>query len=115
MSVLMLLYSPITWGQHCVATLPAIYLLVRLMAAEILAIRGAGVFLAAFAFSSIGLNRAFIGQDLSLLLGSYHVLTFALVGLIATLFLTRPRAVRSQAIPERESSPDKIIGARPAA
>jgi alpha-1,2-mannosyltransferase len=109
MSVLMLLYSPITWGQHCVATLPAVYLLVRLLATGAIAVRKAGVFLAVFTFSSIGLNRAFIGKDLSLLLGSYHVLTFVLIGLIATLFLTRPRvkgltteAQRTQRKPQTE-------------
>ena len=107
-SVLMLLYSPITWGQHCVAVLPAVYLLLRLLATGAIAFRRAGVFLASFAFSVIGLNRSFIGKDTSLLLDSYHVLTFALVGLVVTLFLTRPRAAGSWANAE-------IIGPRMAA
>ena len=114
-SVLMLLYSPITWGQHCVATLPALYLLFRLMAAGVIPVRGAAAFLAAFGFLTVGLNRGFVGKDLALLLGSYHVLTFALVGLIATMFLTRPRGDLSRAIPEGKSFPDEIISVRPAA
>lgn len=114
-SVLMLLYSPITWGQHCVAAVPALYLLIRLIATEGNAIRPAGAFLAAFAFLTVGLNRVFVGKDFSLLLGSYHVLTFALVGLVVTLFLTRPRVAAGGVVPVGESTPDEIICVRPAA
>jgi alpha-1,2-mannosyltransferase len=110
-SVLMLLYSPITWGQHCVATLPALYVLFRLLQAGMIPIRGATTFLAAFAFVTVGLNRGFVGKDLALLLGSYHVLTFALVGLVATMFVTRPRgdssfgeAYRDETTPRREAA-----------
>jgi hypothetical protein len=115
MSVLMLLYSPITWGQHCVAALPALYLLIRRIESEGVALRPAAAFLAGFAFLTVGLNRAFIGKDLSLLLGSYHVLTFALVGLVATLFLTRPRTAPSGTVPQTKLPSEEQVGVRPAA
>lgn len=84
--VVMLLYSPLTWGQHCVALLPAFYLLIRVSASGRLEGRGWIAFLIGFAILTIGANRTFIGRDLSLLVESYHPLTFAMVALVVVMF-----------------------------
>lgn len=90
-SVLMLLYSPITWGQHCVALLPAFYLLVRSLLAQKIESRWLIGFLVGFTLLLIVTNRSFVGKSLSLLLESYHPITFALIALTAVLFVVRDR------------------------
>jgi alpha-1,2-mannosyltransferase len=81
-SVAMLLYSPITWGQHCVAALPALYFLIRGVASGVLRPRGTAIWLACVLLPIFLSNRGVVGKELSLLLESYHVTTFALVVLL---------------------------------
>lgn len=84
--LLMLLFSPITWGQHCVAVIPACYLIALRVAAGKPVPRwirwSLGVVAAVFLF----LNRATLGRTLSELLESYHVITFCLLALVAVSF-----------------------------
>ncbi len=95
-SVLALLYSPITWGQHCVAVVPAIYLLIRALAAEKMQARWVLGFLIAFTVLVLCTYRSFIGKHLSLLVESYHLVTFALGALIVALFVCRRQSGQSQ-------------------
>jgi hypothetical protein len=90
-SVLMLLYSPLTWGQHCVAALPAFYLLIRGSTAEVIRGKWLTAFLWGFTALLVGTNRVLIGKDLSILVESYHPVTFALVGLVAVLFVVKAK------------------------
>jgi len=84
-SVLTLLYSPITWGQHCVAAIPALYLLFRSIAAGTRLPRWIYWTLGSVALVVILLNRSIFGRDLSLLLESYHLITFCLLALLAVM------------------------------
>jgi hypothetical protein len=90
LNVLMLLYSPITWGQHFVATLPAFYLLTRRVATRPAESRLQVRLLAGLALLIFATNRGFIGRDLSKVIDSYHVITFAMLPLVAGLFFSRP-------------------------
>lgn len=81
-SVAMLLYSPITWGQHCVAALPALYFLIRGTASGRFEARRATIWIACILLPIFLTNRGIIGKDLSLLMESYHITTFALIGLL---------------------------------
>ena len=84
-SILMLLFSPITWGQHCVALMPACYFISALLIARGGLSRWMSVLLAAYVLFVLLLSRDLVGRDLSLLLGSYHIETFAILGLLAVV------------------------------
>ena len=90
-SILMLLFSPITWGQHCVALLPACYFISALFISRGQLPRPAIGLLGFYVLVVLLLNRGFLGKDASLLLGSYHAETFAFLGLLALLFLAARR------------------------
>ena len=82
-NVLMLLFSPITWGEHCVSLIPAVYLIcLRLRSGQPFAgwIKWAT---AAVAVVFIVENRSIIGFFLSELAESYHLITFCLIALTA--------------------------------
>lgn len=84
-SLLILLLSPITWGQHCVGALPALYLLIRRFFARGRLPAWTIAVLAVYAVVVLGLNREFVGQRLAWLLESYHLETWCLVALVGTL------------------------------
>lgn len=90
-SLLILLFSPITWGQHCVGALPALILLVREGFHRRGLPAGTWVVLAIYAAAILGLNRTLIGQRASWLLDSYHVTTWCLV-LLLSVTLRRCRS-----------------------
>jgi alpha-1,2-mannosyltransferase len=93
--VLMLLFSPITWGQHCVALLPACYLIAALLVVRGRLPRWAMVLLSLYIFFCALLGRDLIGRDLALSLVRYHITTFCIVGLFA-IVLAGPRLLRSR-------------------
>jgi hypothetical protein len=84
-SLLTLLYSPITWGQHCVAAIPALYLLFRSIATGQRLARWMYWTLSGVTLVVLLLNRSIIGRDLSLLLESYHLITFCLLALLVVV------------------------------
>jgi alpha-1,2-mannosyltransferase len=100
--VLALLLSPVTWKQHCVGTLPALYLIVRrAISRREASVRGA-VLLAAYAFLAICLNRTVAGKALWTWLDSRAILTLCVLGLFfATLACSR----ESRASETRRSAP----------
>jgi hypothetical protein len=105
LGVLMVLCSPITWGQHCVALLPACYLI-----AALLVVRGrlpgwAMVLLSLYIFFCALLGRDLIGRNLALLLVGYHVTTFCILGLFAIL-LAGPCLQRS---PSNRSHKSELV------
>jgi hypothetical protein len=88
--LLALLLSPITWRQHFVSILPAVYLLVRRAIARAAASVGASLLLAAYAVAAIVLNRTVTGAQLQSWMDSWSVLTFCLLGLlVATIAAAR--------------------------
>ena len=82
-SILILLLSPITWGQHCVGVLPAMYLLfAKRMTGQTfdVPIRW---WLAAWSVFVLALFGDAVGRDASQLLQSYHLETWCIIGLLA--------------------------------
>jgi len=84
-SVLMILYSPISWGQHCVAAIPAVYLIVRSFVSRQPQPRWLIWLFGMAAFILIIVNRSIIGRDPSVLLESYHLVTWSLIILLGVL------------------------------
>jgi alpha-1,2-mannosyltransferase len=95
-SALALLYSPITWKQHCVSLLPALFLL-TLCSLEWNRVSrwmwGALLYYLVFA---LALTRDALGRPLSILLESYHVVTWAIL-LVVVALLAWHRRLRSTA------------------
>lgn len=86
-SLLILLYSPITWKQHCVGVLPALYFICRAAIAGLPVPRPALFAVGAYTFLVVVLNRGIVGRDMTKLLDSYRVKTLALLLLFAALFM----------------------------
>ncbi|HSV15799.1 MAG TPA: glycosyltransferase family 87 protein [Tepidisphaeraceae bacterium] len=97
-SLLILLLSPITWGHHCVGTLPAL-VLIFLTGLSYRGLPRWMLVLVAYILLTLLLNRAFIGKDLSLLVSNFSPVTWEIVCLLAltlgcgALVLSAPRAV----------------------
>lgn len=92
--ILMVLASPITWGQHCVALLPACFLIGALFAVRARMPGWIVTLLAFYIPICVLAGRDLIGRDISLVLVSYHVSTFCIVGLLPIL-LAGPRLQRA--------------------
>lgn len=82
-SVLMLLYSPITWRQHCVGVVPAFYLIAHAAVSRRGLPRRAVRTLAFYVLVVLVLDRGVVGRELTLLMDSYSVTTWALLALLA--------------------------------
>ena len=83
MSILMLLYSPITWGEHCVALIPAVYLVCLRFSTGKPVPRWIKRTMAAVVFLLILVNRSLLGTWFSELAESYHFITFCMIALAA--------------------------------
>ena len=92
--LLMLLVSPITWGQHCVSALPITYLLIRSAIAGKEMPRRTITFLFLIAGLILGTDRLFLGRHFALLLESYHLITLGLLALLIVA-LAAGKRVRS--------------------
>jgi alpha-1,2-mannosyltransferase len=91
--ILIPLLSPVTWLQHLVFVIPAIFLIV----AENRAFRPLGrpalAVLWVYAILSIFLSRGFVGKPNSLVLFSYHIHTLAMLLLLGLVMWKRPTAL----------------------
>jgi len=86
LSILMLLFSPITWGQHCVALIPACYLISAAWLGRHQLPRWMLVLLGTYIVIVPILSRDVVGRNAALLLASYHLETLAIVGLLVVVF-----------------------------
>jgi alpha-1,2-mannosyltransferase len=107
------LLSPVTWLQHLVLAIPAIYLLA---AAELSGQRlgkAAWGIIAAYAVCVTLLNREFLGRENYLLLLSYHMHTWCTLALLCLVVQKRP-LLSANAMREasRNESPVGSVGAR---
>ncbi len=84
-STLILLLSPITWSQHCVALLPAFYLMCRAEFARGRLPDWMNTTVVAYATVNLVLNRGLIGRDWTMLLASYHLPAFSFLGVLMIL------------------------------
>ena len=100
-SLLILLYSPITWKQHCVGVLPALFLVCRSGFAGRSPPRWAIGAIAVYALFALVLSREIIGQDMVKLLDSYRVKTIAIVLLMLALLGCR-QALLAAALAEKD-------------
>ena len=82
-SLLILLYSPITWKQHCVGALPAVYLICREGFAGRSIKRWVIVAVLIYAVLTEVLSREIVGRDVVKLADSYRVKTIAIALLTA--------------------------------
>lgn len=92
--VLVPLLSPITWVQHLVLTIPALYLI----AAEEIGLRqlgrAASGAMAVFVALTLPLNREFVGVHRYRLLLDYHVHTLSVLIVLGVVMLRRPGGSR---------------------
>lgn len=107
-SLLILLFSPLTWGQHCVGALPALYLLCRTRAAGIRWQLGTHLTLFAFVMTVLVLNRTVIGKTGTYLLDSYHIATWCLTNLLVCVVAAR-RRTQTVTIAEAEPTIHRFV------
>jgi hypothetical protein len=81
-SVMILLLSPLTWGQHCVGVIPAVYFLIRKAFYRGSASRADWSVLGMYSVFILVLNRGLIGKQGTYLLDSYYVTTWCLAVLL---------------------------------
>ena len=93
-SLLILLYSPVTWKQHCVGVLPALYMMCRVALAGLPVPQPALYMVGAYTFLVVVLNRGVVGQDLTKLLDSYRLKTLAVLLLLAAVLMVRRSLLR---------------------
>lgn len=110
-SLLILLLSPITWGHHCVGTLPAL-LLIFTTAIYLRRLPTWMLPLLAYVVLSLALNRAFVGKRISLIMSSLSVVTWEIACLLILTLGYRSlmrRAKNDRALPhggpERSGTP----------
>ena len=90
---LMLLFSPITWSQHCVALLPACYLIATLLVVRDRLPGWVMILLSFYVFFCALLGRDLIGRVFYYRIAAYHVGTFCIAALFAVV-LAGPRLQR---------------------
>jgi alpha-1,2-mannosyltransferase len=88
--VLMLLFSPITWSQHCVGLLPACYLIAALLVVRDRLPVWVIALILFYAVFGAWLGRDLLGLHLSLALLRHHISTFSIVALFVVV-LAGPR------------------------
>jgi hypothetical protein len=105
-SVLGLLLSPITWRQHCVALVPAMYLIARTCFAERAIPRGIRTPMAFYVVFTLVLDRGVIGKDLTLLLDSYSISMWCFLAVLLAVMRERGRCLAGGAAggPNEEAS-----------
>ena len=87
--ILALLLSPVTWTQHLVFIVPALYLIAAEGCGRSLGVPASAA-MWVYAVPALLLNREVLGKDLNLLLLSYYMHTLALLLVLAVVLLRRP-------------------------
>lgn len=95
-SALILLYSPVTWGQHCVGIFPGIYLLIRSCMSKNEITKPLKIGIGIYAILVLVLNRTFIGKHFTELIDTYHFPTLAFAGIVVFLINRQRLANQSQ-------------------
>jgi alpha-1,2-mannosyltransferase len=82
-SLLILLYSPLTWRQHCVAVLPAFYLIARTKAAGGRLPKWMHYALGIYVSLVLVFDRGVVGRNNTLILDSFGATTWSILLLLA--------------------------------
>jgi alpha-1,2-mannosyltransferase len=93
-SLLILLLSPITWGHHCVGTVPALYLI----CATAFYFRGLPRWMlipVGYILLTLVFNRAIVGAQVSLLMSGYSIVTWEILALLVLTLGCRSLVARS--------------------
>lgn len=90
-SALSLLYSPITWKQHCASLLPALFLLTVCSLQWNRVSRWMWCALLYSLVFALVLTRDAVGRRFSILLESYHVVTWAILLVVILLLVWHRR------------------------
>ena len=110
--VLAPLFSPVTWVQHLVLLVPALYLIVS----EDRGIRRLGTpasaAMAAYVVFALVLNREVVGKGLYLLMLSYHLHTLCMLLVLGVLLMRRPTAAAGGMSQERPTFHERLWPAR---
>jgi alpha-1,2-mannosyltransferase len=116
-SALALLYSPITWKQHCVGLLPALFLLSLCSLQWDRVSRWMWAALLYYLVFALALTRDVVGRSTSILLESYHVVTWAILLVVILLLVWHRRLLSlppiSSGALEWSGVFDQSAGARP--
>ncbi len=94
-SALALLYSPITWKQHCVSLLPALFLLTCCSLQWDRVSRWMWSAMTYYVVFALVLARDAVGRQFSILLESYHVVTWAILLVVILLLAWHRRMLAS--------------------
>jgi alpha-1,2-mannosyltransferase len=81
-SLLILLYSPLTWRQHCVAVFPAFYLISRTAIAKAELPSWIRPALGVYVVLVLLLDRGVVGREMTLVLDSFGATTWSLLILL---------------------------------
>jgi hypothetical protein len=100
-SLLILLYSPLTWRQHCVGVVPAFYLIARIRAVRGGISRWMFVALGAYVFLVLVLDRGIIGRDNTRILDSFGATTWSLLLVMAVTLDLHARSIVAVNRPHR--------------
>lgn len=98
------LLSPLCWKQHLVVLIPAVYLVARWMLSGASLTRGQGALLTFCGVTFLFAHRLLVGRDLSIVLQSYHLLTWSALA-VAWLVMTLPQEARSIAAADQGAVP----------
>ena len=102
------LLSPVTWVQHLVLLVPALYLIVS----EDRGIKRLGTpasaAMAAYVVFALVLNREVLGKDLYLLLLSYHSHTLCMLLVLGVLLARRPTSAAGGMSQEGSMYPERL-------
>ena len=104
-SILILLFSPITWAQHAVGVLPALFLICRAAFAGFSLSRWQTAAMGAFAIFCLIMNRFLFGRDFIKLANAYRVKTLGFVLLLSVVLAYRRRFL----IVERSSEANTLF------
>jgi alpha-1,2-mannosyltransferase len=91
-SLLILLYSPLTWRQHCVAVLPALYLIARTRTARDGLPKWMLYALGTYVILVLVFDRGVVGRDITLILDSFGATTWSILLLLAVTLGCHARA-----------------------
>lgn len=106
-SLVMLLLSPLTWSQHCVATIPALFLVLRSTAERRRPSLSTGLGIATYAILVHVIHRGMFGGNVGWAVESYRPVTWAIVALAVTTALEiHRRDVANGRIHESARSPN---------
>jgi alpha-1,2-mannosyltransferase len=95
-SILILLFSPITWVQHAVGVLPALYLICRAAFAGLRFSRWQTVAMGGYVIFCVAMSRFFFGRNLIKLANAYRLKTLGFILLLSVVVVFVRRFAKAE-------------------